>query len=344
MKISENVKILKALADRSRLLIVNALFEKPQYVEELAERFDLANSTISFHLKKLESARLVYKIKEQYYVMYHIKDELFNLTLRTLLSFKDNQKSTQEQRISEYREKIVRSFFNDGKLIRLPSQHKKRWVVFEEILKGFKSGIYYTEKQVNEIIQQFHDDYCTIRRELIGERVMFRDNGRYWVEKPKLSFQNIEGNEQNASSCLQKSYYESIQAKHRGRRNKTMQTDPKKSNHKENDKIAKKQLKEQYRENQPRAGVYSIKNTVTSKKMIGSSNNVQAILNRYRFELSIGNCRNKELQKDWDHYGPDAFEFEILEYLDPEKVDSGAVKNALKKIEKKWIDNLRLEY
>ena len=37
----------------------------------------------------------------------------------------------------------------------------------------------YTEKEVNLIIADFHDDFCTIRRDLIGFDLMERNNGIY---------------------------------------------------------------------------------------------------------------------------------------------------------------------
>ncbi len=66
MKAEQSLAIMKALADESRLAIVNSLLEHSQYVEEIAKRHDLAPSTVSFHLKKLEQAGLVKSRKEQY--------------------------------------------------------------------------------------------------------------------------------------------------------------------------------------------------------------------------------------------------------------------------------------
>ena len=71
MEIAESVQIIKALADSSRLILVQALHE-PQCVEELALRSGLAPSTVCFHLAKLEKSGLVTKKKDQYYVVYEI--------------------------------------------------------------------------------------------------------------------------------------------------------------------------------------------------------------------------------------------------------------------------------
>jgi hypothetical protein len=33
---------------------------------------------------------------------------------------------------------------------------------------------------VNLIIADFHDDFCTLRRDMISEKLMARENGLYW--------------------------------------------------------------------------------------------------------------------------------------------------------------------
>jgi len=179
MDISQSIEIMKSLADTSRLRVLNSLMDKPQYVEELAHRLNLAISTVSFHLKKLEKVKLVRKVKEQYYVIYQINDDVFKLTLKELTSFENIEKYLQEERINQYRDKILRTFFKKGKLIKLPVQHKKRTIIIEEFVKMFKPGKEYTEKEVNEIIRQSFDDYCVIRRIMVDEEMMERKNQIY---------------------------------------------------------------------------------------------------------------------------------------------------------------------
>ena len=173
------IKITKALADSSRLMILNSLMDMPQYVEELSERLNLVASTISFHLKKLENAGLVYKKKEQYYVVYHINDEMFNLTLRELTCFENLEKYVQGERIQKYRKKVIDAFFKNAKLIKVPAQHKKKLIILEEFAKQFKRNILYDESEVNEIISEMYEDYHTIREMLINENIMERDDQKY---------------------------------------------------------------------------------------------------------------------------------------------------------------------
>jgi hypothetical protein len=38
----------------------------------------------------------------------------------------------------------------------------------------------YPEKQVNEILARYHEDTATLRREMIGYRMLARAGGEYW--------------------------------------------------------------------------------------------------------------------------------------------------------------------
>ncbi len=190
MEITQSIEIMKSLADTSRLQVLNSLMEKPQYVEELSHRLNLAVSTVSFHLKKLEKAGLVIKRKEQYYTMYSPRSDIFNLTLRELTSFNNMNKFAQEERIKKYRDKVIKTFFKRGKLLKLPVQRKKKLIVLDEFLQKFERGTKYSEKQVNDIITHAFGDYCTVRRLMIEENMMKRKGGIYEVvnknEKGKL--------------------------------------------------------------------------------------------------------------------------------------------------------------
>lgn len=181
MELSNSIEVIKSLADSSRLRLLNSLIQKPQYVEELANRLDLAESTVSFHLKKLENAGLVKKTKEQYYLIYYANNALLDLTLRKLLDFNNTDKVSQDNRIEKYRTKVLKTFFRRNRLLKLPVQKKKQLIILEEFKNKFKSGREYSEKQVNEIITESFDDYCTIRRLMIEESMMMRNNHVYKI-------------------------------------------------------------------------------------------------------------------------------------------------------------------
>lgn len=188
MEISQSIEIMKSLADSSRLRVLNSLMEKSQYVEELSHRLNLAESTVSFHLKKLEKAGLVYKTKEQYYIIYHITDTIFDLPLKDFAKFENLEKFVQDERIEKYRQKVLNTFMKKNRLIKLPVQRKKKLIILEEFMKKFKKDRKYYEIEVNDIILEHYDDYCTIRRLMIEEGMMNRKNQQYWVNTKKYRF------------------------------------------------------------------------------------------------------------------------------------------------------------
>ena len=173
------LEIFKCLSDNSRLKIINSLMIEPMYVELLAERLELSTSTISFHLKKLLDAGIVSSKKEQYYTVYSLNEEILSMNLRDLITDNRKEEEILNQREEKYKEKVINSFFKYDKLEEIPVQHKKRQIVLEKIVESFEIGREYTEKEVNLIIADFHDDFCTIRRDLIGFNFMERNNGIY---------------------------------------------------------------------------------------------------------------------------------------------------------------------
>ena len=173
--------LFKLLSDDTRLKILRALNEKEMYVELLAERLQLSAATVSFHMKKLLAAGLVDARREQYYTIYSIRREVFGVTLAALV-FQDSQDQLAGQMREEmYRRKVLKSFMPDGYCKVMPAQVKKRLIIYEEIFRRFDASRTYTEKEVNAIISEVHEDYCTVRRSFIGMGWMSRQDGVYTI-------------------------------------------------------------------------------------------------------------------------------------------------------------------
>jgi len=137
VEISKSINIMKALSDPSRLIILNSLIDKQMYVEEIAERINLAVSTVSFHLKKLESAHLVKKNKEQYYHVFRLNNELFNLSLKEMIDLSTPDSKGQFDRIERYRQKLLKTFIKKNKIVQIPVQKKQRRILLEFITEKF---------------------------------------------------------------------------------------------------------------------------------------------------------------------------------------------------------------
>lgn len=180
---TDAIKLFKCLADKSRLQILKSLVQEDMYVERLAERLGLTAATISFHLKKLEDAHAVTSRKEQYYTMYSLCKDVFMTNIMEIIKEESEVIDEQQQREAAYRNKVIKTFFEYGRLKSIPAQRKKMRICLEEMAKSFEQGKSYDEKEVNEIILGFHEDYCTIRREMICEHIMERDGSVYRLKK-----------------------------------------------------------------------------------------------------------------------------------------------------------------
>lgn len=60
-------------------------------------------------------------------------------------------------------------------------------------------------------------------------------------------------------------------------------------------------------------GVYLIENSVTGRKYVGSSSNIDRRIKTHKQHLQKGCHNNRKLQKDHDMYGIESFKFIILE-------------------------------
>jgi len=103
----------------------------------------------------------------------------------------------------------------------------------------------------------------------------------------------------------------------------------------------KKELKLQYKESAVDAGVYQIKNTINQKILVGSTKNLKT-LNGIKFMLETnGYTTNKELQKEWNQYGNEAFIIEVLEVLKKSEEPYFNEKEALLALEEKWLEKIQ---
>ena len=173
----EKLQLLKLLADETRLEILNILLREDSYVEKLACELSLTPATICYHLKKMESAGIVNCSRTQFYMIYSVNRDIFDKPLYALIKKDAPTVDTEEK----YKKEVLSHFFKYGKLTQIPMQRKKREIVLQEIAKQCEPGLKYEETEVNDIIHRFHDDHCTIRREMIACGIMVRENSLYWL-------------------------------------------------------------------------------------------------------------------------------------------------------------------
>jgi len=171
--------LFKALGHPARLLILNLVKQKPRHVEEMAAILSLSPATVSHHLAKLSQAGLLRSEKDQYYQTYSLAGVLLDKTLADLILVPQPMLTHQVEE-DAYRQRVLDTFVRQGRLISIPAQLKKRQIVLERLVEEFEPDRRYTEREVNQILVDFHDDVATLRRGLIEHKLMQRENGIYW--------------------------------------------------------------------------------------------------------------------------------------------------------------------
>ena len=77
----------KALSDPARRQILELLRKGPLSAGEIASRFDMTQATISYHLKVLKKADLIYETREKNFIYYSLNTSVFEEIMVWAASF-----------------------------------------------------------------------------------------------------------------------------------------------------------------------------------------------------------------------------------------------------------------
>lgn len=180
MDIPAAVQYLKLLANETRLKLLGLLAERERSVGELAAIVALKEPTISHHLAKLTEAGLLQMRAEGTVHLYRLNAEALQSLSRELFTAGHVVALGGHADADAWERKVLRSFLDGERLTKIPDTRKKRDVVLRWLVGNFEEGRRYPEREVNEIIQRRHPDSATLRRELVGAKLMEREGGVYW--------------------------------------------------------------------------------------------------------------------------------------------------------------------
>jgi hypothetical protein len=81
--------------------------------------------------------------------------------------------------------RVLQSFFEGERLLRIPAQHGKRLVVLRYLAETvFEVDREYPEKELNQLLALRHPDVASLRRYLVDEGFMTRAAGIYRLLPP----------------------------------------------------------------------------------------------------------------------------------------------------------------
>lgn len=193
MQLDKVVNYHKALADPTRIKILILLAEGELNGQVLAEKIGVTPATITHHAAKLREASLIKERRDKntiYFSLNHYFIKNSASATENLIYQRVNSERTAERipdADQQLRESVIKNFFTqDGKLKSIPAQLKKKLIVLTHIVSMLENGRKYSEKEINEFIAGFHEDFATIRREFIMHHFMYRDNGVYELNPQEM--------------------------------------------------------------------------------------------------------------------------------------------------------------
>lgn len=272
--------------------------------KEIAEALDTSASTVRNHRfafrEKKKQAKVVLAMME----LWQEKGSGEGIKIpenQSPAKLDNNNNAADEKSYS-----ILQKYFRQGlagPLSKFPNREKTRYAIVRHLAERFASDAVYTEKEINDILQEIYPDYAILRRYLIDYRFLSRnpEGSSYWVTKTQ---------ENNKGVLIM-------------------------------DKEEKNRIKSEYKLTVPAMGIFQIRCLNNGKILVGSSPNLAGKSNSYAHMLEWEGLHNKELGADLKKYGQDNFVFEILEELEPDKENPHrSYHEDLKALEQLWLEKL----
>ena len=173
------LQFCKAMADESRLKIVGLLSSHERSVMDLAALLNLKEPTVSHHLSVLKELDLVTLRADGNVHWYRLKPDVLRKISRAVFSTENIARIAVSAEADGWDRKVLDNFVRGERLAEIPVSRKKRWVILKWLAQRFELDTNYSEADVNAILKQHHEDCATLRRELIGYRMLARAGGIY---------------------------------------------------------------------------------------------------------------------------------------------------------------------
>lgn len=188
IKRGELLRPLTALADDTRLHILELLaYHDELPTQEIIAQLDQSQPNVSRHLKQLIAAGLVAEQRgdganKRYRLNPNQIASTF-WTLRQLLSPENARDVEADARAGQ--PELLRRFLDaSGRVTAWPVKRQSQDLVLSYLISKFEYGREYTEREVNQLLSQWHSygDPATLRRALYDAQLLDRtlDGARYW--------------------------------------------------------------------------------------------------------------------------------------------------------------------
>jgi hypothetical protein len=160
--------LLGLLAEEDRLRVVAAIVLGAGRPEDIADVTGRTPRTVARALARLVAGGLV---EGGSGTAYRVRTEV----LREAAA---RRKPEPELAGAEGESAVLGRFVRDGKLVSIPSARSKRLLVLDLLAGQFEPGRRYLEAEVNQTLGAWYPDYAALRRYLVDEGFLRRDDER----------------------------------------------------------------------------------------------------------------------------------------------------------------------
>jgi hypothetical protein len=158
-------ELLALLAEPDRLRVVAAVALGATTLAEVAERAGLEPRAAARALSRLVAGGL---LDGEAGKGYRVRTEALR---RAAIPPPD--KASQDE---EPEDAVLRRFISKGRLLAVPAARGKRLVVLDHLAGLFEPGRRYPEPEVNELLKRYHPDYAMLRRYLVDDGFLDRED------------------------------------------------------------------------------------------------------------------------------------------------------------------------
>jgi len=173
------LQFFQVFSNESRLKIIGYLANGDKSVGELAELLDLKEPTVSHHLAELKGLGLVNVRAEGNMRIYQLNAKALEALSKDIFAQPNLARLVDNRQLTE-EERVLRTWVKNGRIVEIPAQEKKKQVLIRWVAAQIDPARRWTEREFSEWLKQFNEDYAFLRRYLVDNGYMARENGIYW--------------------------------------------------------------------------------------------------------------------------------------------------------------------
>ena len=158
-------ELVALLAEPDRLKALATVALGANSLPDVAEYAGLLPKTAARALSRLVAGGLVEGGAGE---GYRVRQEMFREAAR--------RPADEAEPAGDAQDQVLRRFIVNGRLLAVPAARGKRLVVLDHLAGLFEPGRRYPEPEVNELLTRYHPDYAMLRRYLVDDGFLDRED------------------------------------------------------------------------------------------------------------------------------------------------------------------------